>query len=39
VNRRATTSVQMNPNCGTHAGDIVRHVFDKCYQDNAPFDS
>jgi len=29
----------MNPNCGASAGDVVRHVFDKCYMDSAPFDS
>lgn len=39
VERRATSSVQMNPNCGASAGDVVRHVFDKCYMDSAPFDS
>lgn len=37
VKRRATLSVGMNPLCEKHAADDVGKVFEKCYDDFAPF--
>eukprot|EP00658_Telonema_sp_P-2_P049388 TRINITY_DN3755_c0_g1_i1.p1 TRINITY_DN3755_c0_g1~~TRINITY_DN3755_c0_g1_i1.p1 ORF type:complete len:232 (+),score=53.75 TRINITY_DN3755_c0_g1_i1:90-785(+) len=40
VRRRAVLSVKMNPNCADEAAAqaAVAHVWDKCYNDPAPFD-
>mmetsp|Transcript_41808 Transcript_41808/g.50685 ORF Transcript_41808/g.50685 Transcript_41808/m.50685 type:complete len:180 (+) Transcript_41808:334-873(+) len=39
VKRRAELSVAMNPNCGGHrARNAVSRMFEKCFQDTAPFD-
>ena len=38
VERRATKSLEMNPNCKANANEIVKQVMDKCYNDAKPFD-
>lgn len=38
VKRRATLSVNMNPNCAGNAREAVDKVYDVCFKDTAPFD-